>query len=58
MNGDSVAIEDTKTSYQAVTGERLSEIAAEIFIPQNLVLSIKGDKKRIDIEKIRKIILL
>ena len=56
MIGDSVDIEDTKRSFQAVSADRLSAIAAEIFTPQNLVLSIKGDKKRIDTEKIRKII--
>ena len=57
MNGDSSSIEETKQSFQAVTAARLSEVADEIFTPQNLVLSIKGEKKRIDIEKIRKILV-
>ena len=57
MDGDSLDIEDTKQSFQAVTSARLSEIAAEIFKPQNLVLSMKGDKKRIDLEKIRNIMV-
>lgn len=56
MDGGSLDIEDTKASFQAVTAGRLSDIAREIFRPQNLVLSIKGDKKRIDTEEIRKII--
>lgn len=56
MDGDSLGIEETKKSFQAVTAARLSEVATEIFTPQNLVLSIKGEKKRIDTEKIRKIL--
>ena len=56
MDGDSLGIEETKKSFQVVTAARLSEVATEIFTPQNLVLSIKGEKKRIDTEKIRKIL--
>lgn len=56
MNGGSQSIEETKQSFQSVTADRLSKIAGQIFRPQNLVLSIKGDKKRIDTEEIRRII--
>ncbi len=41
-------------SYKDVTAHRMTEIVREIFVPDNLVLTFKEDKKRIDIDRIRK----
>lgn len=57
MNGKERGIEETRRAFQAVTARRLAEIAEEIFRPDNLVLSLKGSRKNIDVRKIREIIL-
>ena len=45
--------EDMKNAFRAVRGERLNELAQKIFTPDNLVIAIKGNKKKIDTEAIR-----
>ncbi len=47
---------DRRDAYSKITEERIREIAAEIFTPGGLTLSLKGNKKRLDIEKIKSII--
>jgi predicted Zn-dependent peptidase len=42
--------------YRNVTPERLRQAACEIFATKNLTLTIKGNKKKIDTEKILRII--
>ncbi len=55
MNGGEKSIEESREAFLTVTPERLSEIAAEVFTTDNLVLSLKGNKKKIDLQKIRQI---
>lgn len=43
-------------SYRRVTPEMIRRAAVEIFRPENLTLTIKGNKKKIDTEKILEII--
>lgn len=42
--------------YKAVTGQRINEVANELFRPENLTLAIKGKKKNIDTARLEKII--
>lgn len=49
-------IEDRRSAYEGVTPERLCEVAREIFRPENLTVALKGNKKRIDIQKLENII--
>ena len=39
----------------AITPERLREVAREIFRPENLVLTVKGNKRRIDRDRLAEI---
>ncbi len=55
MNGRERSIEESRNAYLAVTPGRLSQIAAEIFTADNLVLSLKGNQKKIDPDRIRRI---
>ncbi len=49
------SIEDRKARYENVSAARLAELAREIFLPRNLTLTVKGDKKKIDTEHIKAI---
>lgn len=49
-------ISDRSAAYSAITPERVREVANMIFRPENLTLAIKGNKKKIDTEKLEKII--
>lgn len=49
-------IEDRKSAYRNISPERLCEVAKEIFRPENLTVTIKCNKKRVDINKLRTII--
>lgn len=55
MNGRERSIEESRNAYLAVTPGRLSQITAEIFTADNLVLSLKGNQKKIDPDRIRRI---
>lgn len=46
------SLEKRRESFIKVTPERIQEIAREIFRPENLVLTLSGNKKRLDTEKI------
>jgi len=58
MNGRGTTIEETKAEFLVVTPERIKEIAAEIFTRDNLVLSLKADKKKLDVDKLRESVQL
>lgn len=49
-------IEDRRKVYADITPERLREVARIIFRPENLTVTLKGNKKRIDTTKLEKII--
>lgn len=46
------SIDDRKSRYNAITPERIREVANEIFSVDNLTFTMKGKKKRIDKEKL------
>jgi len=46
--------DDMKNAFRSVRGERLNELAGKIFRPDNLVVALKGSKKKIDTEAIRR----
>ncbi len=50
------SIYDRAEAYSSVTSERLREVAREVFRPENLVLTVKGSKRRIDTSRIKRII--
>ena len=50
------SVEERKQRYESITSERLSEIAREIFRKENLTLTIKGNKKRIDTDSLEAIL--
>ena len=50
------SLEERIEAYKKVTPERIREVACEIFRPENLTLTLKGRKKKIDISKIKAII--
>ena len=49
-------IEARIRAYSSVTPERIREVASELFRPENLTLTIKGNKKKIDLARLDKII--
>ena len=50
------SLEDRIEAYRAVTPERIRRAACQIFRPENLTLSIKANKKRVDTERIKEIL--
>ncbi len=50
------SIEDRQRAYALVTPERIREVAAEIFNRKNLTVTMKGNRKRVDTERLEKII--
>jgi len=56
MNLGYASLEERRAAYEKVTSRDVRRAACEIFKPQNLTLTIKGNKKKIDTEDIRKII--
>ena len=49
-------IEARRRAYSSVTSERIREVARELFRPQNLTLTLKGNKNKIDTAKLAEII--
>ena len=43
-------IAERAEAYRKITPERLCEVAREIFCPENLTLTVKGNKRRLDRE--------
>lgn len=56
MGHDFSTFEKRVYSFEKVTPERMTQIVREIFTPDNLVLTFKEDKRRIDIDSIRSIV--
>lgn len=56
MNAEYGCIEDRSKAYASVTPERIREIANELFRPENLTLAVKGNKKKIDCDRLESII--
>lgn len=51
------SLEDRRAAYAAVTPQRLREVAREVFRAKNCVLTLKGDRKKIDTELLHNILL-
>ena len=49
------SIEERRAAYERITGEDIRRAACEIFRPENLTLTIKGNKKKIDIQRINEL---
>ena len=49
-------IEERRSAYANITPGRLREVAAIVFRPENMTVALKGNKKRIDLLKLEKII--
>ena len=49
-------VEARREAYRSVTPEQIRRTACEIFRPENLTLTLKGSRKKINIEKIREIL--
>ncbi len=49
-------IAERADTYRRITPERLCEVAGEIFRPENLTLTVKGNKRRIDRERLSAIV--
>lgn len=49
------SVEERAATYAAVTPKRIREVANLIFKPENLTLTIKGNKKKIDTEMLEEI---
>ena len=56
MNSGYASIEERRIRYDEVTSERLAEVASMIFRPENLTITLKGKKNKIDEEKIISIV--
>lgn len=52
------SIEDRKQAYAKVTEQRLTELVRDILRKENLVVTLKGQKKKIDLDEIRTLINL
>ncbi len=50
------SVEDRKRTYAAITPERLRTAARIIFDKNNLTVTMKGDKRRIDLPRLNKIL--
>ncbi len=50
------SLDERRLAYDSVSSDDLLRAANEIFRTENLTLTLKGDKKKIDTEKIKKII--
>lgn len=51
-----LSIDERIEAYKSVTPERIQAVAKELFRPENLTLTIKGNKKKIDAAKLEEII--
>ena len=56
MNEGYASIEERKAAYAAVTPLEIRDCAREIFRTDNLTVTVKGNKKKIDTEKIKNIL--
>ena len=56
MNLGYASLEERIAAYAAVTPDEIRRAACEIFTPKNLTLTVKGSKKKINIEEIENLI--
>ena len=56
MDSGYSSLEERRERYRAVTPSDIMRAAREIFKKENLTLTVKGNKKRVDTERIVKII--
>jgi predicted Zn-dependent peptidase len=56
MNSGYRSIEERAEKYKAITPARIKEVANLIFRPENLTLTVKGNKKKISVDRLEKII--
>ena len=56
MNSGYRSVEERAEKYGAITPERIREVAEIIFRPENLTLTLKGNKKKIDTSLLENII--
>ena len=57
MNMEFSSVEERKRAFAAVSADDISSLARKIFVPENLTVTVKGNKKKINAEKIRGIAL-
>lgn len=50
------SLDERIEAYKKITPERLRAVACEIFTPENLTLTLKGNKKKIDVKRLAEII--
>lgn len=48
-------VEERRAEYEKITGEDIRRGARQIFTPENLVLTVKGNKKKIDLGRLLEI---
>lgn len=56
MNCKYKNMEERKAAYRNITPERIMEMAREIFVLDNLVFTIKTDKKELNVEAVRQVL--
>lgn len=56
MNAGYCSVEDRADRYDKVTPERIKEVAESLFVPSNLTLTVKGKKKKVDLQKLEDIL--
>lgn len=56
MDAGYKTLEDRIEAYRAVTPEAIRDTARALFRPENLTVTVKGNKKKIDTEKLKSII--
>ena len=57
MNAGYADLSDRRAVYSSITPERVREVANDVFVQSGLTLALKGNKKRIDTERIKSIIM-
>jgi predicted Zn-dependent peptidase len=56
MNEGYRSVEDRARRYSEVTPSRIKEVASIIFRPENLTLTLKGNKKKIDVSRLEEMV--
>ena len=56
LNAGYSSIDERRAAYASITPERIAEIADEVFRPENLTVTLKGKKSKIDKSRLEQII--
>ena len=56
MNAGYRSVEERAATYKSVTPQRIREVARILFRPENLTLTLKANKKKVDTQKLENII--